>query len=77
MDAVRTGPGFITSKPSLELGGAKNQGTAIGSSDIKEFSSNQQRYELEMLQKINRRHAAEREFEGELVGRIPASRGSV
>ncbi|MCX6598466.1 MAG: DUF1501 domain-containing protein [Acidobacteria bacterium] len=89
-------PGYITIKPSLAHGGAKNwasgflpaayQGTAIGNAGIKieelaepiEYLSNkgytpeQQRYELDMLQKMNRAHQFEREFDPELEGRINA-----
>ena len=81
-------PGFITIKPSLAHGGAKNwssgflpaayQGTAIGNAGVKlddlvkepiEFlnqkglSAEQQRYELDMLQKMNRQHASLREHD--------------
>lgn len=89
-------PGFITIKPSLAHGGAKNwssaflpaayQGTAIGNAGIrakdliepienlvnKELSPEMQRYEMDMLQKLNRRHALSREFDPELEGRIQA-----
>jgi uncharacterized protein (DUF1501 family) len=89
-------PGFITIKPSLAHGGAKNwssaflpaayQGTAIGHAGMKvkdlaepiEYlthkgpSAELQRYELDMLQKLNRRHAFAREFDPELEGRIQA-----
>jgi hypothetical protein len=90
-------PGFITIKPSLAHGGAKNwssgflpaayQGTAIGNAGVKlddlvkepiEFlnqkglSPEQQRYELDMLQKMNRQHAMLREHDAELDGRIEA-----
>ncbi len=89
-------PGFVTIKPALAHGGAKNwssaflpaayQGTAIGNAGIKlddlkepiEYLSNkgltpeQQRYELDMLQKVNRQHAAMRENDGELDARIQA-----
>jgi hypothetical protein len=89
-------PGYITIKPSLAHGGAKNwasgflpaayQGTAIGNAGIKiedlaepiEYLTNkgytpeQQRYELDMLQKMNRAHQFEREFDPELEGRINA-----
>ena len=76
-------PGFVTIRPGLAHGGAKNysssflpaayQGTPIGNAGIKVedllaepieylknqgLTSDQQRYELEMLQKINREHAA-------------------
>ncbi|HVP00409.1 MAG TPA: DUF1501 domain-containing protein [Bryobacteraceae bacterium] len=90
-------PGFITIKPSLAHGGAKNwssgflpaayQGTAIGNAGVKldelvkepiEFlnqkglSPEQQRYELDMLQKMNRQHAMLREHDTELDARIEA-----
>ena len=90
-------PGFITIKPSLAHGGAKNwssgflpaayQGTAIGNAGVKlddlvkepiEFlnqkglSPEQQRYELDMLQKMNRQHASLREHDTELDARIEA-----
>ena len=75
-------PGFVTIKPALSHGGAKNwgsaflpgsfQGTAIGNAgmnvdDIKgepieyllnrKFTPEQQRYELDMLQNVNRNSA--------------------
>lgn len=89
-------PGYITIKPSLAHGGAKNwasgflpaayQGTAIGNAGIKiedlaepiEFLTNkgytpeQQRYELDMLQKMNRAHALEHDSDTELEARISA-----
>ncbi len=88
-------PGFITIKPSLAHGGAKNwssaflpaayQGTAIGNAGIKArdlaepienlvsgLSPELQRYELDMLQEMNRRHAFTREYDPELEGRIQA-----
>jgi hypothetical protein len=90
-------PGYITIKPSLAHGGAKNwasgflpaayQGTAIGNAGMKVddiipepieyllnkgYTPEQQRYELDMLQKMNRAHALEREFDGELEARIEA-----
>ena len=89
-------PGYITIKPSLAHGGAKNwsssflpaayQGTAIGNAGVKiedlaepiEYLTNkgltpeQQRYELDMLQKMNRRHLLRREHDPELEGRIQA-----
>ena len=90
-------PGYITIKPTLSHGGAKNwasaflpgafQGTAIGHSglkvdDIKDepieyllnqgLSAEQQRYELDMLQSINRRHASMREHDPQLEARIEA-----
>ena len=90
-------PGYITIKPALAHGGAKNwssaflpgayQGTAIGHSglkvkDFRESPSStwftaastpeQQRYELDMLQNINRRHAQLRRHDAELEARIQA-----
>ncbi|MBL8292211.1 MAG: DUF1501 domain-containing protein [Bryobacterales bacterium] len=90
-------PGFITIKPALSHGGAKNwssaflpgafQGTAIGNSGMKakdiekepieyllrkDFSAEEQRYELDMLQNVNRRHAAMRTADPELEARIQA-----
>ena len=90
-------PGFITIKPALSHGGAKNwasaflpgafQGTAIGHSGLKVddikgepieylvnkgLSAEQQRYELDMLQSINRRHAEMREYDPQLEARIEA-----
>lgn len=89
-------PGYITIKPSLAHGGAKNwasaflpaayQGTAIGNAGMKvedlaepiEYLQNkglnpeQQRFELDMLQKLNRRHADYRQLDPELEGRINA-----
>ncbi|HZT30289.1 MAG TPA: DUF1501 domain-containing protein [Bryobacteraceae bacterium] len=89
-------PGFITIKPSLAHGGAKNwssaflpaayQGTALGNAGIKardlvepienlvnrDLTPELQRYELDQLQKINRRHAFSREYDPELEGRIQA-----
>ena len=90
-------PGFITIKPALSHGGAKNwssaflpgayQGTAIGNSGMKVedisgepidfllrkgFSAEQQRFELEMLQNINRRHQALRASDPQLEARIQA-----
>lgn len=90
-------PGFITIKPSLSHGGAKNwssaflpgayQGTAIGNSGLKvddiksepieylidkHLSPDEQRYELEMLQNINRRHQALRSNDSQLEARIQA-----
>ena len=90
-------PGFITIKPALSHGGAKNwssaflpgayQGTAIGNAGLKVddirsepieylkrrgFTEEQQRYELEMLQNINRRHAAIRAHDPQLEARIQA-----
>lgn len=90
-------PGYITIKPALAHGGAKNwssaflpgayQGTAIGHSGLKVkdfrgepieylvhrgFTPEQQRYELDMLQNINRRHAQMRRYDAELEARIQA-----
>ena len=90
-------PGYITIKPALAHGGAKNwssaflpgayQGTAIGHSGLKVkdfrgepieylvhrgFTPEQQRYELDMLQNINRRHAQLRRNDAELEARIQA-----
>ncbi len=90
-------PGFITIKPSLAHGGAKNwssgflpaafQGTAIGNAGLKvediqkqpieyltnkSLSPEQQRFELDMLQKMNRRHALKRQFDPNLEARIEA-----
>ncbi|MDZ4802551.1 MAG: DUF1501 domain-containing protein [Bryobacteraceae bacterium] len=88
-------PGFITIKPTLSHGGAKNfgsaflpgayQATAIGHSGMKtdevkvepveyltqkKFSNEEQRYELDMLQNINKRHAALRSNDPQLEARI-------
>jgi len=89
-------PGFITLKPTLAFGGAKNwsssflpgayQGTPIGNDRIPAselmkqpiehllplVTSEQQRYELEMLQNMNRRHAAAGPPEPKLEARIQA-----
>ena len=89
-------PGFITLKPTLFHGGAKNysagflpawnEGTAIGYAalspgDLKEpiqylerkgLTSDQQRFELEMLQNMNRRSAGRAPFDRQLEGRIQA-----
>ncbi len=90
-------PGYITIKPALSHGGAKNwssaflpgayQGTAIGHAglkvdDIKDepieylinkgLSPEQQRYELDMLQAINRRHAEMHKYDANLEARIDA-----
>jgi hypothetical protein len=89
-------PGFITIKPSLAHGGAKNwsssflpaayQGTAIGHAGMKleelqepieylinkKYTAEQQRFELDMLQKMNRLHALARQYDGELEARIEA-----
>ena len=66
---------------------ASYQGTAIGNAGLKVadfrkepienlsnkgLSAEQQRYELDMLQKINRQHALRREYQPELEGRIQA-----
>lgn len=88
-------PGFVTIKPALSHGGAKNwssaflpgafQGTAIGHAGLKVadvqgepieyllqkgFTADEQRYELDMLQNINRRHAAMRQHDPQLEARI-------
>jgi hypothetical protein len=88
-------PGFITIKPALSHGGAKNwssaflpgafQGTAIGHAGLKvddiraepieyllnkALTNEQQRYELDMLQNINRRHAELRKHDPQLEARI-------
>lgn len=88
-------PGYITIKPALSHGGAKNwssaflpgsfQGTPIGHaglnvSDVQgepiEFLTSQglsperQRYELDMLRNVNRRHAEIRRFDPRLEARI-------
>jgi hypothetical protein len=88
-------PGFITIKPTLSHGGAKNwssaflpgafQGTAIGNAGMKveeikgepieyllqkSFSRDEQRFELDMLQNINRRHASMRQHLPQLDARI-------
>jgi hypothetical protein len=88
-------PGFITIKPSLAHGGAKNwssaflpaayQGTALGHAGIRARDLTEpienlvsnvtpeiQRFELDMLQNVNRRHAFSREYDPELEGRIQA-----
>ena len=90
-------PGFVTIKPALSHGGAKNwssaflpgafQGTAIGNSGMKSkdiegepieylvrkgFTPEQQRFELDMIQNINRRHLAMRSGDAELEARIQA-----
>ena len=90
-------PGFVTIKPALSHGGAKNwsaaflpgayQGTAIGNAGLKvddikgepiEYLANQrlsaeeQRYELDLLQNINRRHQALRRQDAQLEARIQA-----
>ncbi len=90
-------PGFVTIKPALSHGGAKNwasaflpgafQGTAVGNSGLKvqdiekepiEYlfrkgvGQEQQRFELELLQNINRRHSAMRQQDPDLEARIQA-----
>lgn len=90
-------PGFITIKPTLSHGGAKNfgsaflpgtfQATPIGHSGMKvadiqkepiEYLLNKtrtdesQRYELDMLRNINRRHAEMRKYDPQLEARIQA-----
>src|SRR5215470_12666844 len=90
-------PGFITIKPALSHGGAKNwgsaflpgsfQGTAIGNAGMnvadvqgepieyllnKKFTPEQQRFELDMLQNINRKHAEMRKQDPQLEARIQA-----
>jgi hypothetical protein len=90
-------PGFISMKPTLEHGGAKNwssgflpasyQGTAIGNSNSKiedlqkepirylhnaGLSTEQQRFELDMLQKLNQRHLRKRQYDSDLESRIGA-----
>ena len=89
-------PAFITIKPGLSHGGAKNwssgflpaayQGTAVGHGGVKiddlkdpiEFLRNagltpeQQRYELDMIQQMNRRAAERWDHDPELEARIQA-----
>jgi hypothetical protein len=89
-------PGFITLKPGLSHGGAKNwssgflpaayQGTAVGHGGMNvedlaipiehlkngTLTTDQQRYELEMLQKMNRQSAERRHNDPELEARIQA-----
>lgn len=90
-------PGYITIKPALSHGGAKNwssaflpgayQGTSIGNAGLKvddikgepiEYLLNRnlapdtQRFELEMLRNINRRHEALRQNDPQLEARIQA-----
>ncbi|HTM48312.1 MAG TPA: DUF1501 domain-containing protein, partial [Bryobacteraceae bacterium] len=90
-------PGFVTIKPALSHGGAKNwgsaflpgsfQGTAIGNAGMnvadikgepieyllnKKFSAEEQRFELDMLQNINRKHAEMRQQDPQLEARIQA-----
>ena len=88
-------PGFITIKPTLSHGGAKNwssaflpgayQGTAIGNAGMKveeiqaepieylvnkRLGAGEQRFELDMLQNMNRRHAEMRTHDPQLEARI-------
>lgn len=88
-------PGYITIKPALSHGGAKNwssaflpgsfQGTPVGHAGLKvadvqgepiEYLANaglspeQQRYELDMLRNVNRRHAEMRKHDPRLEARI-------
>ena len=88
-------PGYITIKPALSHGGAKNwssaflpgsfQGTPVGHAGLKvadvqgepiEYLANaglspeQQRYELDMLRNVNRRHAEMRRHDPRLEARI-------
>ncbi len=89
-------PAFITLKPGLSHGGAKNwssgflpaayQGTAVGHGGIKAenlvepiehlknagLTSEQQRYELDMIQKMNQASAARWQNDPELEARIQA-----
>ncbi|HYI93870.1 MAG TPA: DUF1501 domain-containing protein [Bryobacteraceae bacterium] len=90
-------PGFITIKPALSHGGAKNwssaflpgayQGTAIGHAGLKvedirsepieyllskRLQKDDQRFELDMIQNINRRHAEMRKHDPQLEARIEA-----
>jgi len=89
-------PAFLTLKPGLSHGGAKNwssgflpaayQGTAVGHGGMNiedldppiehlkntGLTPEQQRYELDMLQKMNRREAAKRQMDPELEARIEA-----
>ena len=90
-------PGYITIKPTLSHGGAKNfgaaflpgafQGTPIGHSGMKVdeiknepiqylvnkgLTPEQQRYELDMIQNVNRRHAEMRQFDPNMEARIQA-----
>ena len=90
-------PGFITIKPALSHGGAKNwgsaflpgvyQGTAIGNAGMKvddirpepieylinkKLTGDQQRFELDMLRNINKRHAEVRKYDPALEARIQA-----
>lgn len=89
-------PAFITLKPGLSHGGAKNwssgflpaayQGTAVGHGGVKiddltepiehlknrELTPEQQRYELDMIQKMNRSSAMRWQGDPELEARIQA-----
>ncbi len=90
-------PGYITIKPTLSHGGAKNfgaaflpgafQGTPIGHSGMKVdeiknepiqylvnkgLTPEQQRYELDMIQNVNRRHAEMRQHDPNMEARIQA-----
>ena len=90
-------PGFVTIKPTLWHGGAKNwgsaflpgafQGTPIGNSAMgldglqkepiehlanTKLTSEQQRYELEMLRKMNYLHRLDKQHDAELEARIQA-----
>ena len=90
-------PGFVTIKPTLWHGGAKNwgsaflpgafQGTPIGNSAMgldglqeepiehlanTKLTSEQQRYELEMLRKMNDLHRLDKQHDAELEARIQA-----
>jgi hypothetical protein len=89
-------PAFITLKPGLSHGGAKNwssgflpaayQGTAVGRGGMKvedlaepiehlknrSLTPEQQRYELDMIQKMNRASARRSESDPELEARIQA-----
>ncbi len=88
-------PAFITLKPSMGHGGAKNWGTAFlpavyqgtpighGGSNLEELikaplenlrnatlTNEQQRYELDFLEKVNRQAAAERQYDSDLDARL-------
>ena len=90
-------PGFITIKPALSHGGAKNwssaflpgayQGTAIGHAGLKvddvrgepieyllskRLNKEDQRFELDMIQNINRKHSEMRKHDPQLEARIEA-----
>ena len=89
-------PGYVTLKPTLFHGGAKNwspaflpapyEGTAIGHAAMnvtelkepirdlqhKDLSKDQQRYELGLLQAMNRRDAEQNLYDPQLEGRIQA-----